>query len=250
VNALQISNFALLHMGTSSIQQLSCQHCKARFGSIFCKAEGEQLATLNAARVCSLYKKGQVIFQEGAYSFGIYCINSGKIKLSHSGDDGREQIIRLVKAGDIMGYKALLSGERYTATAIALEDAQVCFIPKDLFLSVLQSDPSLSLEMMRILSSELRKAELKITHLAQKPVRERLAETLLFIHETYGVESDGQTLNVRLSREEIANLVGTATESAIRLLSEFKKEGMIELEGKKIRLLNMKGMIKTANLQD
>lgn len=237
-------------MGTTSIQQLSCQHCKARFGSIFCKAEGEQLATLNAARVCSLYKKGQIIFQEGAYSFGIYCINSGKIKLSHSGDDGREQIIRLVKAGDIMGYKALLSGERYTATAIALEDAQVCFIPKDLFLSVLQSDPTLSLEMMRILSSELRKAELKITHLAQKPVRERLAETLLFIHETYGVESDGQTLNVRLSREEIANLVGTATESAIRLLSEFKKEGMIELEGKKIRLLNMKGLIKTANLQD
>ncbi|WP_298737153.1 Crp/Fnr family transcriptional regulator [uncultured Chitinophaga sp.] len=236
-------------MGTS-IQQISCQHCKARFGSIFCKAEGEQLSSLNSARVCSLYKKGQVIFQEGAYSFGIYCINSGKIKLSHSGDDGREQIIRLVKAGDIMGYKALLSGERYTATAIALEDAQVCFIPKDLFLSVLQSDPSLSLEMMRILSSELRKAELKITHLAQKPVRERLAETLLFIHETYGVESDGQTLNVRLSREEIANLVGTATESAIRLLSEFKKEGMIELEGKKIRLLNMKGMIKTANLQD
>jgi len=225
-------------MGTSSIQQLSCQHCQARFGSIFCKAEGEQLATLNASKVCSLYKKGQVIFQEGAHSFGIYCINSGKIKLSHSGDDGREQIIRLVKAGDIMGYKALLSGERYTATAIALEDAQVCFIPKDLFLSVLQSDPSLSLEMMRILSSELRKAELKITHLAQKPVRERLAETLLFIHETYGVESDGQTLNVRLSREEIANLVGTATESAIRLLSEFKKEGMIELEGKKIRLLN------------
>lgn len=250
MNALQISNFALLHMGTSSIQQLSCQHCQARFGSIFCKAEGEQLATLNASKVCSLYKKGQVIFQEGAHSFGIYCINSGKIKLSHSGDDGREQIIRLVKAGDIMGYKALLSGERYTATAIALEDAQVCFIPKDLFLSVLQSDPSLSLEMMRILSSELRKAELKITHLAQKPVRERLAETLLFIHETYGVESDGQTLNVRLSREEIANLVGTATESAIRLLSEFKKEGMIELEGKKIRLLNMKSMIKTANLQD
>jgi len=172
------------------------------------------------------------------------------VKLSHSGDDGREQIIRLVKAGDIMGYKALLSGERYTATAIALEDVQVCFIPKDLFLAVLQKDAALSFEMMRILSSELRKAELKITHLAQKPVRERLAETLLFIHETYGLESDGQTLNVRLSREEIANLVGTATESAIRLLSEFRKEGMIELEGKKIRLLNMNSIIKTANLQD
>lgn len=205
---------------------------------------------IDAAKVCSIYKKGQVIFHEGAYPFGMYCINTGKIKLSHSGDDGREQIIRLVKAGDIMGYKALLSGERYTATAIALEDSSICFIPKDLFMDVLRKDASLSIEMMRILSSELRKAELKITHLAQKPVRERLAETLLFIRETYGVEADGQTLNVRLSREEIANLVGTATESAIRLLSEFKKDGMIELEGKKIRLTDVEEIIKTANLQD
>jgi CRP/FNR family transcriptional regulator len=104
--------------------------------------------------------------------------------------------------------------------------------------------------MMRIIASELRKAEVKITHLSQKPVRERLAETLLFIKETYGVEPDGFTLNVRLSREEIANLVGTATESAIRLLSEFKKDGLIELQGKKIRLLNTEEITRTANLQD
>ncbi|ASZ10299.1 Crp/Fnr family transcriptional regulator [Chitinophaga pendula] len=227
-----------------------CQQCKDRISSVFCKAENGNLEEIEAAKVCALYKKGQIIFHEGAYPFGIYCINSGKIKLSHSGDDGREQIIRLVKAGDIVGYKALLSGERYTATAIALEDASVCFIPKDLFMSILQKDASLSFEMMRILSSELRKAELRITHLAQKPVRERLAETLLFIKETYGLEEDEQTLNVRLSREEIANLVGTATESAIRLLSEFKKDGIIELQGKKIRLLNYDELIRTANLQD
>lgn len=227
-----------------------CQQCKDRISSVFCKAENGNLEEIEAAKVCALYKKGQTIFHEGAYPFGIYCINSGKIKLSHSGDDGREQIIRLVKTGDIVGYKALLSGERYTATAIALEDASVCFIPKDLFMSILQKDASLSFEMMRILSSELRKAELRITHLAQKPVRERLAETLLFIKETYGLEEDEQTLNVRLSREEIANLVGTATESAIRLLSEFKKDGIIELQGKKIRLLNHEELIRTANLQD
>ncbi|WP_143309380.1 Crp/Fnr family transcriptional regulator [Chitinophaga vietnamensis] len=228
----------------------ACQQCKDRFASIFCKAEPSNLDQIDAAKVCSSYKKGQVIFHEGAYPFGVYCINDGKIKLSHSGDDGREQIIRLVKAGDIMGYKALLSNERYTATATALEDSAICFIPKDLFIQILQNDAALSFEMMRILSSELRKAEMRITHLAQKPVRERLAETLLFIRETYGFETDGFTLNVRLSREEIANLVGTATESAIRLLSEFKKDGMIELEGKKIRLLDMHEIVRTANLQD
>lgn len=228
----------------------SCQHCKDRFTSIFCKADQSHLELIADAKVCSVYRKGQVVFNEGAYPFGVYCINDGKIKLSHSGDDGREQIVRLVKAGDIMGYKALLSNERYTATATALEDSSICFIPKDLFLNILQKDASLSFEMMRILSSELRKAELKITHLAQKPVRERLAETLLFIKETYGLEADGHTLSVRLSREEIANLVGTATESAIRLLSEFKKDGMIELDGKKIRLLDLPEIIRTANLQD
>ncbi|MFB6455927.1 Crp/Fnr family transcriptional regulator [Chitinophaga sp. Hz27] len=228
----------------------SCEKCKDRFASIFCKADHSNLEQIDAAKVCSSYKKGQVIFHEGAYPFGVFCINDGKIKLSHSGDDGREQIVRLVKAGDIMGYKALLSNERYTATATALEDSSICFIPKDLFLGILQKDASMSFEMMRILSSELRKAELKITHLAQKPVRERLAETLLFIRETYGLEPDGQTLNVRLSREEIANLVGTATESAIRLLSEFKKDGMIELDGKKIRLLDVPQIIRTANLHD
>ncbi|NIG52472.1 Crp/Fnr family transcriptional regulator [Chitinophaga sp. Cy-1792] len=228
----------------------SCEKCKDRFSSIFCKADQTNLEQIDAAKVCSSYKKGQVIFHEGAYPFGVFCINDGKIKLSHSGDDGREQIVRLVKAGDIMGYKALLSNERYTATATALEDSSICFIPKDLFLGILQKDASMSFEMMRILSSELRKAELKITHLAQKPVRERLAETLLFIRETYGLEPDGQTLNVRLSREEIANLVGTATESAIRLLSEFKKDGMIELDGKKIRLLDVPQIIRTANLHD
>ena len=103
---------------------------------------------------------------------------------------------------------------------------------------------------MRFISTELNKAETKVAHLAQKPVRERVAESLLFIKETYGLEADGVTLNVRLSREEIANIVGTATESAIRLLSEFKKDGIIELEGKKIKIVDSLKLIKTANLQD
>ena len=137
-----------------------------------------------------------------------------------------------------------------SASAVALEDTKICFIPKELFVNVLKLDTGLAFEMMKLLSDELHKAEIKLTHLAQKPIRERLAETLLFIKETYGFEEDGITLNVRLSREEIANLVGTATESAIRLLSEFKKDGMVELDGKKIKILSQKQLVKTANLQD
>jgi CRP/FNR family transcriptional regulator len=227
-----------------------CQHCEQRFTSVICKAKHEFLDTINEQKVCTVYKKGQTLFNEGSYPFGVYCINHGKVKLSHLGDDGKEQIIRLLKGGDIIGYRALLSGARYSASAITLEDTQVCFIPKELFMFTLKNDAVMSFELMKLLSDELHRAEIKLTHLAQKPVRERLAETLLFIKETYGYEADGVTLNVRLSREEIANLVGTATESTIRLLSEFKKDNMIDLEGKKIKIINHHELLKTANLQD
>ena len=103
--------------------------------------------------------------------------------------------------------------------------------------------------MMKLLSNELKRAEEKITHLAQKPVRERVAETILFLKETYGVDKENQ-INVALSREEIANLVGTATETAIRLLSEFNKDHIIELTGKKIKILDQNKLVKTANLFD
>jgi CRP/FNR family transcriptional regulator len=227
-----------------------CQTCAQKSTSVLCKAKIEYLNEVNAQKVCNTFKKGQTIFNEGSYPFGVFCINSGKVKLAHLGDDGKEQIIRLLKGGDVVGYRALLSGERYSASAVALEDTQVCFIPKELFLHILKNDAGLTFEMMKLLSDELHKTELKLTHLAQKPVRERMAEILLFIKETYGFEDDGITLNVRLSREEIANLVGTATESTIRLLSEFKRDSMVELDGKKIKIINQKKLTKTANLQD
>lgn len=227
-----------------------CHSCETRFASVFGKAKKEHLQEINIHKVCNVYKKGQTIFHEGSHPFGVYCVNSGKVKLSHLGDDGKEQIIRLLKEGDITGYRALLSGDRYGASAIALEDTHVCFIPKELFITLLKTDAGLAFEMMKLLSNELHRAELQLTHLAQKPVRERLAETLLFIKETYGYESDGTTLNIRFSREEIANLVGTATESTIRLLSEFKRDGIVDLDGKKIKVLKLNDLIRTANLQD
>lgn len=228
----------------------TCQTCAQRFKSIFCKVREEYVTTINEQKICNTYKKGQVLFHEGSYPFGVYCINDGKIKLSHQGDNGKEQIVRLLNSGDVLGYRALLSGDRYGASAVALEDTKVCFIPKEIFVTALKNDTGLAFEMMKLLSDELHKTEVKLTHLAQKPIRERLAETLLFIKETYGFEADGTTLNVRLSREEIANLVGTATESTIRLLSDFKKDGMVELDGKKIKILKHQLLVETANLQD
>jgi CRP-like cAMP-binding protein len=172
-------------MKVSIEPNITCNQCESKLTSVLAKAKPEHLEEINIQKVCNIYKRGQTIFNEGSQPFGVYCISSGKIKLSHIGDDGKEQITRLLKAGDIIGYRALLSGDRYGGSAIALEDTHVCFIPKELFLSILKNDAALAFELMKLLSDELHRAELQLTHLAQKPVRERLAETLLFIKDTY-----------------------------------------------------------------
>jgi CRP/FNR family transcriptional regulator len=195
-------------------------------------------------------KKGQVLFHEGGHPLGVYCVNRGKIKLAIVGDEGREQIVRMAREGDVLGYRSMLVNERYSATATVLEDSQICFIPRESFIKVLKQDASLSFEVMKLMSQQLREAEMKLTHLAQKPVRERVAETLLFLKETYGLEPDSNFLSVQLTREEIANLVGTATETVIRLLSEFNKEGVITLVGKRISINKPKALASIANLND
>lgn len=227
-----------------------CHRCAKRFTNIFCKAQYDSMNEINDEKICTPYKKGEYIFKEGTRPHGVFCVNRGKIKLVKNGDDGREQITRLVKPGDPLGYRAVLSGDLYSSSAVALEDCGVCFIPKNLFVEILKKDTNLSMEMMKLLSDDLKQAELTITHLAQKPVRERVAEALLFIKETYGFEEDGKTISAQFSREDISNIVGTATETVIRLLSDFNKEKIISLQGKKIGILDMPKLLKVANLMD
>ncbi|MEP7171245.1 MAG: Crp/Fnr family transcriptional regulator [Bacteroidota bacterium] len=230
--------------------QPECQHCEARFKSVFCDLNEEDLTTLNLSKGCNTFKKGQLIFNEGGFPHGLFCVNSGKIKIAQAGDEGKEQIVRFAKEGDILGYRTLLSGDKYACSATAIDDASICFIPKNTFFGLIAKNANLSMEIMKLLAHDLKKAEHKITDLAQKPVRERMAEALLFLKETYGYENDSATINVSLSREEIANMVGTARETATRLLSEFKDDGILELVGKKIKILNQQKLVKTANVFD
>ncbi|MGN6476670.1 MAG: Crp/Fnr family transcriptional regulator [Flavipsychrobacter sp.] len=226
----------------------NCETCTVKDKSIFCHLQMDELITIDEHKSCIPYKKGQIIFNEGNYPLGVYCINKGKVKLAHAGQDGKEQIVKLAKEGDVRGYRSMLSSERYNASAIALEDTQICFISKEVFFSLLRKNPTLSLEIIRMLALELRLTENRLTDIAQKPVRERMAEALLFLKETYGFEKDNATISVVLSREDIANLVGTATETAIRLLSEFKHDKIVVFVGKKIKILDMDKLVKTANI--
>lgn len=226
---------------------VDCGVCPSRNNSVFCMLSTTEMDHFDDEKSCISYKKGQTIFQENGNPLGIYCINAGKIKIARSGNDGKEQIVRLIKNGDIFGYRALFSNTTYNASAIALEDTNVCFIPKDTFFNVLRTNSKLSIALIKMLSLELGKAEQNITDLAQKTVKERLAETLLSLKDTYGVEKDGATINICLSREDIANLVGTATETVIRLLSIFRQEKTLDLIGKKIKILNANRLLAEAN---
>lgn len=227
----------------------SCATCGARHKSVFCSLDSNQLKEVDKHKSCDFFSKGEVIFSEGNYSRGLYCVSKGKVKMSKMGPSGKEQIVRFATDGDIMGYNSMLSKKSLGSTAIALEDSSICFIPSALFFEIIKTEPKFSLKMLELTAKNWNEASRLITDMAQKTTRERLAEMLLWLKETFGLDED-DCIDVQLSREEIANMVGTATEAVIRLLSEFKKAKLIALEGKRIRLLDVHGLVVLADLID
>jgi CRP/FNR family transcriptional regulator len=227
-----------------------CNLCSARDASVFSELVNPELESISKAKGSRGYAKGEMIFYADQFPAGLYCINSGKVKVYKVGKDGREQIVRLAKAGDIIGYRSLISGEKYSAYAVPLEDAAICHIPRDTFFTLLTQNHHLSTRVLSLLSHELKSAEDRIVDMAQKPVRERLAETLLLLQETYGMEKDNTTLGVKLTRVDLANIVGTATESVSRLLSKFKEEKIIDMQGRKIKIVDRKALVEAANVED
>jgi len=195
------------------------------------------------------YPKGQVLFNEGNSARGLYIINSGKIKILKHGSDGKEQILTIAKENDFVGYKGLLTDSKCSVSAIVINDADLLFISKEVFLEFMQEDPILASHFTRLLCEDLILMEEKIVSLAYKPVRGRLAETLLDLHRVYGEESSGKSANnINLTRGELANMIGTAKETVIRLLSEFKHEHLIETNGKWISVIDVNGIDRVNNL--
>lgn len=225
-----------------------CEGCNTRLQSIFNNLSKEELNRFSKCKSCMSCENGQIIFEEGGHPRGLYIVNSGKIKISKYCEAGKEQIMRLANKGDIIGYRALLSSELYACSATAVNKTSLCFIPKDNFLGLITSNGELALKMMKLLSYDLKMAEKKISHLTHKTIRERVAESLLLLKETYGYCSDNVTINIDLNRAEIASLVGTTRETVTRMLYEFKDDGLLELNEKKIAIINHKQLLKTANI--
>ena len=218
--------------------------------STFASLTMNEVGQVTETKACSSYGRGSAIFSYGQYPRGVYCIHKGHVKLTRPTPDGREHILRLAGAGELVGYASMISGEPYTVNCVAVEETSICFVPSDLILSIVRENTHLALRVMQDLSHELEDAERRVVEIAQKSIRERVAEALLVIKETFGVAEDGETLNSPLTREEIAGIVGSAQESVIRTLSEFKSDKLIEIVGRSIRVKNVKGLIKAANLFD
>jgi len=227
----------------------SCEHCPSKEDGIFCHLNFAEIEDISQHKITNKYKKGQTLFVQGTHPFGLYCISSGNIKLTQTGVDGKESILRIVHAGDILGHRSLFTDEDYGKTATAMEDTEVCFIDKKYILSLIEKNPSVALNIINKLSKDMGKAENKLSSLHQKNVRERLAELLLSLKATHGIKENGRwRIDLKLTREEMATMIGTANETLIRFMTEFKDADIIEQEGKVIYIKNEAELLEWANI--
>jgi CRP/FNR family transcriptional regulator, polysaccharide utilization system transcription regulator len=227
-----------------------CSTCKVFKKSYFSTLENGDLESLKYEKSSSFYKTGQLVFHEDSRAVGVYCLNSGKVKLYKVGNDGKEQIVRFVTPGELFGYSSITGTRHHMVTAEAIEDSVVCFINDITFSALTEKYPEITRTLITTLGNMLNEAEDRMISIAQKPVRERLAESLLTLCHKFHPEGckDDNVLN--LSREDLANIVGSATETIIRLLSEFREEKLISIEGRKIILKDVRKLKKTANFKN
>lgn len=226
----------------------SCENCIDNPKSVFHVLSEEEKQMLKEGSVCKSYKKSEIIFKEGDTPAGLTCLSKGKVKVFKEGVGGREQIVRLAKPTGFIGYRALFAEEKHTATAVAIEDSIICIMDKQHVFDLLQTNTALSLSIIKAFATELGLSINRTVTLTQKHIRGRLAESLIFLKDTYGLEPDGQTIKVYLSREDVANLSSMTTSNAIRTLSSFASEDVVELEGRKIKILDFNKLERISDL--
>lgn len=221
-----------------------CKNCIDNKSSIFHLLRQEEKDLLFLRHTINYYRKGELIYKEGDKPIGLLFLSEGKVKVMKEGVGGREQIVRMSKPSGFIGYRALFAGDQYVFSAMAIEDSKICVIEKEALYEVIRRNGDLALAMLKEMALELGFSNQRTVNLTQKHIRGRLAESLVFLVDTFGYEEDGQTIKVYLSREDIANLSSMTTSNAIRTLSTFANEEIIQLEGRKIRILSFDTLIR------
>ncbi len=216
--------------------------------SILAELPPQDMELLLVNKTEHVFKKGENIFREGAYPFGIFYITEGKAKKFKLDKEGKEHIIYVANTGELLGYHAVLAEDRYPDSAAALEESKITFIPKEDFLATLHQSGVLNGRLLKTLSHEFAVLVNSLTLFSQKSVRERLALQLIVVREKYKTDfKPGMPIEINLGRNDLASLVGTARENVVRVLSEFKKEGILETKGRKIIVHDVNKLIQIAN---
>ncbi len=205
-------------------------------------------AVLRNNSVIQHFKRNELIYCEGETPSQMMCLLKGKVKIYKEGVGGRSQIIRMIKPIQYFGYRAYFAEEDYLTSAAAVELSTVCLIPMTIVKSMVTSNSQLSMFFIRQLSVDLGISDERTVNLTQKHIRGRLAESLLFLKDSYGLEEDGATLSIYLAREDLANLSNMTTSNAIRTLSTFVSERIIALDGRKIKIIDEERLHKISKM--
>lgn len=231
------------------IPVLNCTDCFNQACLFKENLQEDALQEINLSRNSISYKKGQYIFYEDTRPQSVFCVFKGKVKVLKIGADGKEQIIYLAGPGEILGVKSVFSNAEYTSSACTLEDSVICNIPQQVFLNAVQNNSLLHSAVIRHLCRMMEIMEKKVLNLSQRTVRERLALNILLLNDYFGTDREEERLiDISLTREDLASLVGTATETVIRLLSEFRREGMVDFKRKKMTITNLNHLKRAAEL--
>ncbi|MBI5560898.1 MAG: Crp/Fnr family transcriptional regulator [Deltaproteobacteria bacterium] len=228
-----------------------CGICKCRIkeNTLFTSLSEEELELLKDVVTTSFYRKKETVFMEGDECTGLYIVRVGRVKLVRSSREGKEHIVKILSPGDLLGLEVFYDGRTYGTNAVAMEDTDLCFVKKKDFFNIIEKEASVARKLVISLGMELHNAYERIGNLGLMNAKEKLAHLLWTLAGEYGVKSNrGVSLNLTLSRLEIAELLGITQETSIRLLKSFKEEGILEIKRKEIVITSMERLADIGGL--
>lgn len=236
-------------MKRASVESPDCVNCSLRDKSVVCDLEGAEFDAFRSIRQSLGYDAGQTVFYEGHPCLGLYLLCSGKVKLTRTSSSGQRQIVGILDGGELIEKHALQDGALHEVTCETLEPAHLCFVNRQAYLGLLQRNGKLAIRLIELLSSELGIRMNQRDLFAFRTGRQRLAGLLVELSTRFGRKAGrGTLIGITLKREELADMAGVAVETAIRLLSAFRKEGLISMERRSITLLNQDRLARIAKL--
>ncbi|MCW3786307.1 Crp/Fnr family transcriptional regulator [Plebeiibacterium sediminum] len=229
-------------------QIIDVDHCCLKSMDLFNNLTDEELFFLERESSRTRFKRGEVVYYEGRKHSGLYCIQKGVVKVFKMGLTGKEYILRFAHKGDLIAYRSLLTNEEACTSAKIMEDAILRYIPFEIVTRLFDNNWKFRQKVIKMMCKELGELNAFVTEIVHKSIRERVAEMLLYLYDEFGEDCE-KMLNIRITRDEMANKLGSATETVIRVLTSFKNENLISLHGRQIRILNRNKLNQIAHFQ-